>query len=67
MRALPTLDDVGPAEPPADMSTIDLLKRLSPAIPPSASTTDILRALRAAYPHCPLALRIRALSAMRRR
>jgi len=67
MRALPTLDDVGHSDTPTDHSTTDPLLHLTPAVPPSASTTEILRALRAAYPHSPLALRVRALAALRRR
>lgn len=68
MCALPTLDDdIGSAETPADTTLTDPMQLVMRSMSSSASATEILRELRAAYPYSPLALRVRALAALQRR
>ena len=63
--AVPDADDVTALGPDADRAMTRAIERLANAN--RRSTAEMLQELRRAFPHSPLAVRIRALEALRKR
>jgi hypothetical protein len=62
--AIPNADDATALGPDADRAMTRAIQRLAAS---RQSTTEMLSELRRAFPHSPLAVRVRALEALRKR